>query len=525
MLKNYFTFPKGFADSLEEIKSSIINHAWIGLAVFFIPIMIYDIALFWSGLSVVAGLKMGFIVLTASMALWGRYVLINLRVVSFLVVLYLIIVSGVYQFGFYSNSSLFIIAYICVSFFYLRLHWFIFSVLLISSSYLVLMYLFVNGILEISLNRDFFSNNIINWIIDLMIVFLISYVSLISIFKVFKAYNIELMNHINSEKRIKHTLEFMPVPVSTFNKKREVTMVNRAYEDYFGLKLEDTPTVKAWLNKTYLDEEERKQKLIEVKNIVETFDPLKSNIIDYHVTTGKGLKKYVRVYHTLTENEVICTFIDQTERLKKRQEIIESTLRTEKKEKERIGRELHDGLGPLLTTAKIYAHSLRDEEEVNEEYLKRLDELLENALNELRLLINNESPHLLQQYGLEKAVRSFLQNIKDISDISVSLNATPLKFQKDIVEFALYRAILELINNTLKYSKANELTIRIEQVRERINVMYSDNGIGFDFEEGITKGNGLINIQNRINNVGGTIKYITSPGNGVQVIIQMEENQ
>lgn len=525
MLKNYFTFPKGFADSLEEIKSSIINQAWRGLAAFIIPIVAYDIYYFFEGVEFAMVLKLILIGVLIFMALWSKFFSVNFRVVSYLSILFLIVISGFYRFGLYGNAGIFIIAYIGIAFFYLQLREFIFSVVLISVSYLILMYLFAIDFFTVQIDGESFAAESINWIIDLMIIFSIAHVFLVAMFKVFKAYNIELMNHINSEEKIKHTLEYMPVPVSTLNKNREVTMVNRAYEDYFGLTLEDTPTVKDWLDKTYLDEEERKQKSLEVNNIVLKFDPFKDNIIDYRVTTGNGQKKHVKVYHTITEDDVICTFIDQTERRKKRQEIIESTLRAEKKEKERIGRELHDGLGPLLTTAKIYAHSLRDEQKVNEEYLKRLDELLENALNELRLLINNESPHLLQQYGLEKAVRSFLQNIKDISDISVSLNATPLKFQKDIVEFALYRAILELINNTLKYSKANELTIRIEQVGERINVMYSDNGVGFDFDEGITKGNGLKNIQNRINNVGGTIKYITSPGNGVQVIIQMEENQ
>nr|WP_321452822.1 histidine kinase [uncultured Carboxylicivirga sp.] len=525
MLKDYFAFPKGVEDSLNDIKSSVINYAWIGLIVFIVPILLYDIYLFWNGFDSVFFFKSGLILSFFIMTICGKKLSVIVKVHSYLFVLYLLIITGFYRFGFYSNAALFMIIYIGISFFYLRSREFILSFALISVSYLGLMYLYVNGYIQITFDREFYSFNEANWLVDLMIVFSNAFVILVAMFKIFKAYNAELMNHINSEEKIRHTLNHMPIPVTTINKKREITMVNKAYEAFFNLKKEDTPTVIDWLMLSYPDQKEREEKIEEVRRIIETFDPFKENTIDYKVTLNNGTNKHVKVFHTLTQDEVICTFVDETERIRKRKEIVESIIRTEKKEKERIGRELHDGLGPILTTAKIYAHSLRDEKEVNEEYLQRLDQLLENALKELRMLINDESPHLLQQYGLEKAIRSFLQNIKAITNIEITLTSDPLVIKKDLIEFTLYRAILELINNTIKYSNAKHLSINIKQIDDNLKVEYSDDGIGFVFGEGVTKGNGLLNIQNRINNVGGKIYYVTKPGRGVHVTIQMNVNQ
>ncbi|MCU4162830.1 sensor histidine kinase [Carboxylicivirga caseinilyticus] len=302
-------------------------------------------------------------------------------------------------------------------------------------------------------------------------------------------------------------------------------MVNKEYEKYFGYSIDETPTIEDWMIKLYPDADERNRVWKEILNEVKSFEVFRENVIEYEITTKYNGKKNVRAHYTLTEDEVICTLIDQTERLKKRQEIIESIITTEKKEKERIGRELHDGLGPLLTTAKIYVHSLNDEKEVNEEYLSRLNQLLNDALHELRMLINNESPHILKQYGLEKAIQTFLQNINSVSGIKVHLESSALEFNKEIIEFTLYRAILELINNTLKYSKASQISISIKQIDDNVTVTYLDNGIGFDYFEGIKKGNGLNNIHNRIDNVGGKVIFETEPGRGVKVVIQMNVNK
>ena len=227
------------------------------------------------------------------------------------------------------------------------------------------------------------------------------------------------------------------------------------------------------------------------------------------------------------KSKAILTVIhDISERKNLQRKLFEAQVESEEHERERYAKELHDGLGPLLSTCKIYFHSLQNQ--VNEtkrnEQMNRAGELLEDALISIKEISNNLSPHILRNYGLFQALHSFVDKLKNISNITFSIDSDAEKRYPEIIEFTLYRSIIELINNSVKYSDAGNIAIEIYEKNFMLIINYSEDGKGFNYEKRIKegKGFGLLNLENRIRKIDGNYEYVTSPGKGVKVKISIK---
>lgn len=208
--------------------------------------------------------------------------------------------------------------------------------------------------------------------------------------------------------------------------------------------------------------------------------------------------------------------------------ILENTIKTEEKERQRFAAELHDGMGPLLSTVKLYLQWLQRPKTNTkpEELINRAEQTIEEALLSIREISNNLSPHLLEKFGIMPAVKSFTEKISKNGDIHISLSGNVNKKPDFSIESTLYRVVTECVNNTLKHSKANKIEISINREDENIILNYFDNGIGFDtkkISENST-GMGLFNIINRINTLDGKINIDTAPGQGFKLSIKMKSN-
>jgi PAS domain S-box-containing protein len=226
---------------------------------------------------------------------------------------------------------------------------------------------------------------------------------------------------------------------------------------------------------------------------------------------------------------LLTTIRDLTERRMYEKKIFNSEIYSEEKERERFAKELHDGLGPILSTCKIYLHSLNEMLEGNNEMLKiseRALTLLDDALGSIKEISNNLSPHVLRNFGLVHAVISFTHNIESLSGLKFEVHYNYEKRLAEVVEFTVYRILTELINNTLKYAEATLIKIEIYLNGPILNVTYSDNGKGFDFEDvkKQNKGFGLINIENRVTKFNGSFSYTTAPSSGVKVEFSLNSN-
>lgn len=179
---------------------------------------------------------------------------------------------------------------------------------------------------------------------------------------------------------------------------------------------------------------------------------------------------------------------------------------------------MHDGLGPLLSALKIYLDILYTSPN-DKEVIKRINFTLDESIKTVKEISNNLSPYILENMGLTKALESFIERIKFKTDIKISYKSNIIQRLNSDIEISVYRFVSELINNTLKHAQANSVEILLQQTTETINIVYADDGVGFDYSDQkiARKGIGLYNLKSRIENIGGTVKIKTALGKGVKV--------
>jgi PAS domain S-box-containing protein len=227
---------------------------------------------------------------------------------------------------------------------------------------------------------------------------------------------------------------------------------------------------------------------------------------------------------------ILATVSDLSERRMLEKEIFNSEIRSEEKERERFAKELHDGLGPILSTCKIYLHTLREMLSDKEDLLKisnRSLDLLDDALSSIKEISNNLSPHVLRNFGLVQAIVAFTHNLENISGINFEVHYNFDERLNELIEFTAYRVITELINNSIKHSEATLIVINLDLEKPTLKVTYTDNGKGFNFEKvkKMKKGFGMRNIENRISKLNGSYSCVTAPSNGIIVNFILDINQ
>lgn len=194
----------------------------------------------------------------------------------------------------------------------------------------------------------------------------------------------------------------------------------------------------------------------------------------------------------------------------------------QEKERERIARELHDGIGVLLSTASIHFSSVEDKaDKETGEMLKKANKLLKEASKEVRQISHNMMPGVLSKFGLQDAIEDMFEDVEDAGEINVDLRLElGGKRLPEDMEIMLYRVIQEMLNNTLKHAKASKITFSLIKESDRVKMEYADDGVGFE-EENLPEGKnlGLSGIRSRVEYLGGTVKLDSRPGKGTRYSI------
>jgi PAS domain S-box-containing protein len=223
--------------------------------------------------------------------------------------------------------------------------------------------------------------------------------------------------------------------------------------------------------------------------------------------------------YVATDNTVYGVVHDITEKKEFQKNMVKAIIQTEEKERSHFSKELHDGLGPLLSTIKLYLQwsEKPNRNKSRSEIIGKAGEILEEALGTVREISNKLSPHLLTNYGLNSAIKSFVDKLNATDKYNIELESNIDRRIDPETEAALYRAIIECINNTLKYAHANNIYINLTDTGNQIQISYKDDGIGFDLIETLAKhkGLGLFNLQNRLHTIGGKVDLNSEPGKGV----------
>lgn len=218
---------------------------------------------------------------------------------------------------------------------------------------------------------------------------------------------------------------------------------------------------------------------------------------------------------------------DITEKINAEKAMLGVTVEVEERERNRLSRELHDGLGPLLSTIKLYFEWLSETDNADKKKLiaEKGNKSIEAAIQTARELSHGLNSNLLLSSGYIPAILDFIGQINDSSRISIKFSSNTKKQFNKYTETTLYRISTELIKNTLTYAKASVAGIdfRFDKTKNLIYFIYTDDGIGFDTTTILRsgKGLGLMNIQQRVKILRGNIQFESSPGNGVKICIQL----
>jgi len=275
-------------------------------------------------------------------------------------------------------------------------------------------------------------------------------------------------------------------------------------------------------------------------NIVDFFsaEELKNNPIKVSLpVTGeiirsewKAIKKDKTIINIEAQSQKLSdgriqSFIrDITEKKRMQKEIYIAGINAEEQERGRLAKDLHDGLGPLLSACRIYLYKIKNKGIDDKDSLNKLEEIIDESLHGIKEISNNISPHILRNFGLISALNSFIEKVLDKCEIAIICNCEPSERFEEIIEVTIYRTITELINNTIKYAKAQKVNVLLQKENDQLYIEYKDDGIGFDYFAALNshKGFGLINIKSRIESIGGHYEFLSEPGKGVLIGILID---
>ncbi|MBL4560470.1 MAG: PAS domain S-box protein [Labilibaculum sp.] len=223
----------------------------------------------------------------------------------------------------------------------------------------------------------------------------------------------------------------------------------------------------------------------------------------------------------LQDSKLILSLVnDISIRQETERKILNAVINTEESERKRFATDLHDSIGPLLSSINLYLSSF-DQFESEEEkgtIIKASVDAVNEALVSIKEISNNLSPHVLNDFGLEKAIRSFTNKINLSQTISISFHAENMEDRiNQQVEVVIFRVVSELINNTIKHAKATNIEINLSKEENLVSLIYIDDGIGFDAKEinaGTSTGMGLYNVFSRIRSLNGSHKIKSNPKRG-----------
>jgi two-component system NarL family sensor kinase len=222
---------------------------------------------------------------------------------------------------------------------------------------------------------------------------------------------------------------------------------------------------------------------------------------------------------------------EKVKQLQQQQQVIslQSMINGQEAERTRIAKDLHDGLGGLFSTVKMYLSTLEHENETlkSSELFQKSFALLDTASVELRRIAHNMMPEVLMKMGLINAVKDMCNHISVGKLLRISLEVHGLNTRLNPnIEVMLYRIIQELLNNIIKHAQATEAIIQFIKDNQRLSVIVEDNGKGFDTQETDEEVHtGLSTIKSRVNYLSGQLTIDSGKDTGTTIMMDFLINE
>lgn len=253
----------------------------------------------------------------------------------------------------------------------------------------------------------------------------------------------------------------------------------------------------------------------------------------------------VDIYHALLENETYSTATIQAveKNLEHIQQKLQDLSREVQKssnlpkyvdgqtkeeileqERHRLARELHDSVSQQLFAAMMMLSALNQQltnaDEVTRKQMDMIEKIINEAQSEMRALLLHLRPVNLEGKTLKQGIEQLLKELSTKIQIELTWSIADIKLAKGI-EDHLFRIVQELLSNTLRHAKANELEVYLDEVDQTLSLRVVDDGVGFDPDKKTAGSYGLQNIRERVIGMGGACKIISFAGKGASIDIKI----
>lgn len=216
------------------------------------------------------------------------------------------------------------------------------------------------------------------------------------------------------------------------------------------------------------------------------------------------------------------------EQLEKEKQLLasEAIIRGQEEERTRMAKDLHDGLGGMLSGVKFSLTNMKVNTMLDADatlVFERALDMLDHSIQELRRVAHNMMPEVLINFGLSEAVRGYCESIQQTKLLTIDFNSIGMteRVSKE-VEIQSFRIIQELLNNVLRHANAQQVVVQLSKHDDQLFITVEDDGVGFDVGSMRDKNSaGLANIRNRLNLLKGTMEIDSTPDKGTSVEINI----
>ncbi len=236
-----------------------------------------------------------------------------------------------------------------------------------------------------------------------------------------------------------------------------------------------------------------------------------------HAINYKGSNAWLVLANDITEKIQLQNQLVE-EKIRRQQEIAKAVIDAQESERAALGRELHDNISQVLTTARLYLNCAKDMPAMQESMIKRSVDTISSAIEEIRRLSKSMIETFYKEVGLELSLNDLLENVRVAQQFSIDLEfkVQDEKQLDDKLKMTIFRIVQEQLNNTVKHAAASQVYIAIVQKDRQLQVTIADDGKGFDTSQK-RKGIGITNIISRTELFNGRVKIESAPGHGCRM--------
>ncbi len=329
-------------------------------------------------------------------------------------------------------------------------------------------------------------------------------------------------NYIEASEFLLSIISNIPYGVIAIDMNAYITMINDTALENLNINKNPKAVIETYIMEYF----ERDNEITTLLN-----ECLEGGRKEFKISELSYNDKYLNVYAKPILNGMLISFNDVTDNKKAKDEATNALLKGQEIERIRLAKDIHDGVGPLLSTIKLNLDSVKKDiiAEASPKTQKKIDqmeELIASVSSDIRSISHDLMPSALVDFGLVKALENYCGKINNNTDLNVNFHYQGLKNRLDQnIELNLYRIIQELMNNSIKYAKAENISVHMIVTKDKTLLLtVEDDGLGFDtkkLKRFSKEGIGLKNVQTRVEAMKGGVNLDTQIGKGVNWNIEI----